>query len=472
MPYPDNASPLGTHALRDVQYKVFWTDSPLRPAPRPSARGITEVDLLVVGAGFTGLWTAYLAAHRYPGIRIAVVEGGRLADGASGRNGGFVSASLTHGFANGLERWPDEIDTLETLGLHNLNELAATIEREHIACDFIRSGDLTIAVDPHQEHELSQTADRMRSHGLAAEYLDREQTALRLRSPMARGSLWLPDATSLVDPARLVWGLARACENMGVTIFEQSAIRRLSDLGSRVHATGSNFEFRAPKIALGTNAYPSLVKRVRTFIVPVYDYVLMTEPLTSDQRASVGWEHREGVSDAGNQFHYFRMTQDGRILWGGYDAVYHFGNDMGTHRENHSESYQRLAAQFFEFFPQLEGAQFSHAWGGSIDTCSRFSAFWGTAHAGKTAYVAGYTGLGVGASRFGAQVMLDLLAAEQTPRTELAMVKSKPIPFPPEPLRSAGIAITTWSLRRADRNNGQRNLWLRSLDALGMGFDS
>jgi len=120
----------------------------------------------------------------------------------------------------------------------------------------------------------------------------------------------------------------------------------------------------------------------------------------------------------------------------------------------------------------LEGAQFSHAWGGSIDTCSRFSAFWGTAHAGKTAYVAGYTGLGVGASRFGAQVMLDLLAAEQTPRTELAMVKSKPIPFPPEPLRSAGIAITTWSLRRADRNNGQRNLWLRSLDALGMGFDS
>jgi glycine/D-amino acid oxidase-like deaminating enzyme len=131
-----------------------------------------------------------------------------------------------------------------------------------------------------------------------------------------------------------------------------------------------------------------------------------------------------------------------------------------------------LAEHFFETFPQLAGVRFSHAWGGAIDTCSRFSAFWGTTHHGRTAYALGYTGLGVGASRFGAQVMLDLLDGQSTERTQLEMVRSKPIPFPPEPLRSMGINWTRLALDQADRNEGRRNWWLRTLDRLGLGFDS
>jgi glycine/D-amino acid oxidase-like deaminating enzyme len=174
----------------------------------------------------------------------------------------------------------------------------------------------------------------------------------------------------------------------------------------------------------------------------------------------------------GNQFHYFRLTRDNRVLWGGYDAVYYNGGRSGEEYQSSPATYRTLATHFFAMFPQLEGVRFSHAWGGVIDTCSRFSVFFGTALGGRLAYAAGYTGLGVGASRFGGQVMLDLLDKADTERTRLSMVRCKPVPFPPEPLRSAVIQATRASIARADRNEGRRDLWLRTLDRLGLGFDS
>jgi glycine/D-amino acid oxidase-like deaminating enzyme len=225
-------------------------------------------------------------------------------------------------------------------------------------------------------------------------------------------------------------------------------------------------------VAIGTSAFPNLLRRVRPFIIPVYDYALMTEPLTDAQWASVGWAFRGGVGDSNNQFHYTRPTADGRLLWGGFEAIYHFGSRMDPGLNRDDRTYAVLAENFFTTFPQLEGLRFSHAWGGAIDTCSRFSAFWGTAMKGRVAYSVGYTGLGVGATRFGAQVMLDLLAGRSTERTRLEMVRTKPLPFPPEPIRSPAVALTRWSLDRADSTAGRRNLWLRTLDRLGLGFDS
>jgi glycine/D-amino acid oxidase-like deaminating enzyme len=145
---------------------------------------------------------------------------------------------------------------------------------------------------------------------------------------------------------------------------------------------------------------------------------------------------------------------------------------MGPAYEQRGDTFERLATLFAETFPQLDDVAFTHAWAGAIDTCSRFCAFFGTASKGRVAYSAGYTGLGVGASRFGARVMLDLLSGRESQLTQLAMVRTKPIPFPPEPLRWAGIGLTRWSLARADRRDGRRNLWLRTLDWAGLGFDS
>jgi glycine/D-amino acid oxidase-like deaminating enzyme len=198
----------------------------------------------------------------------------------------------------------------------------------------------------------------------------------------------------------------------------------------------------------------------------------MTEPLRADQAAAVGWPLAQGVSDMGNQFHYYRRTGDFRILFGGYDAVYRFRGPVGPAHDTDDGTFGRLSQHFFTTFPQLEGVRFTHRWGGAIDTCSRFSVFFGTAHHGRVAYAAGYTGLGVVASRFGARVALDLLDGRATEATRLRYVRSRPVPFPPEPLRSAVIQATRNRLAAADRRRGRRGIWLRSLDRLGLGFDS
>jgi glycine/D-amino acid oxidase-like deaminating enzyme len=231
-------------------------------------------------------------------------------------------------------------------------------------------------------------------------------------------------------------------------------------------------EVKTRLAALGTNAYPSPIRRLRRYVVPVYDYVLMTEPLRDGQCEAIGWEHRQGLGGCGNRFLYYRLTHDNRILFGGYDAIYHFGNGLEPSHEQRDTTFAKLAALFVETFPQLEEVRFTHAWAGAIDTCSRFCAFFDRSHRGRVASAAGYTGLGVGASRFGAQVMLDLLSGEETELTRLALVRSKPFPFPPEPLRYAGIQLTRWSMAGADQHGGRRNLWLRTLDRFGMGFDS
>ena len=426
----------------------------------------------MVGAGFTGLWTALLAKQADPGRDVVLVDGGRAADGASGRNGGFVASSLTHGFANGMERWPKDMPTLLRLGRENLGAIEATVAELGIACDFVRTGELDVAVEPHHVPGLQAHVDEAAAMGEPVRYLDEGAVRSRVDSPTYLGAAYDDGGVALVDPARLAWGLRQACLDLGVRLFEHTPVADLRAAGDDVVAATRSGAIRAQRVALATNAYPPLLRRLRHYVVPVYDYVLVTEPLTDAQWSSIGWSGREGVSDTGNQFHYYRTTEDGRILWGGYDAIYHAGNGFGPQYDHHAESYERLAEHFLQTFPQLAGIRFSHAWGGAIDTCSRFSAFWGTAFDGRVGYVMGYTGLGVGASRFGAATMLDLVDGRSTERTALEMVRTKPLPFPPEPIRSWGIGLTTSALAKADANAGHRNLWLRTLDRMGLGFDS
>jgi glycine/D-amino acid oxidase-like deaminating enzyme len=257
-----------------------------------------------------------------------------------------------------------------------------------------------------------------------------------------------------------------------VRIAEQTPVMGLDRAGGGVTVLTDVGPVLARRVVLATNAYPPLLRRLRLMTVPVYDYALMTEPLTAEQRAEIGWHGREGISDLGNQFHYFRTTRDGRVLWGGYDAIYHYGSGVNDEYDQRAETFEALAGNFFTTFPQLDGLAFSHTWGGVIDTCTRFAAFYGTAMGGKVGYALGFTGLGVGATRFAGDVLLDLLSGVGTPRTRLEMVRKKPVPFPPEPLRWAGIEATRRSLARADANGGKENLWLRTMDRLGLGFDS
>jgi glycine/D-amino acid oxidase-like deaminating enzyme len=398
---------------------------------------------------------------------VVLAEGNRVGWAASGRNGGFCDASLTHGAANGRERFGAEFATLQRLGAENLDAIQIALDRHGIDCEFERTGSITVATEEYQVDGLREAAA---DDGTA--FLDAAAVRAEVNSPSYLAGVWDKQGTAMVHPARLAWGLAAACERLGVRIFEQTPATALAADADGVTVRTRDGALRASQVALGTSAFPALVGRLRPYIVPVYDYVLATEPLSAAQRAAIGWRNRQGVSDAGNQFHYYRLTADDRIVWGGYDAIYHFGRGIRAAYDQRPATFATLAANFFTTFPQLDGIGFSHRWGGAIDTCSRFCAFFGTAHRGQVAYALGFTGLGVGASRFGARVMLDLLSGQPTELTELQLVRSKPVPFPPEPLAYLGIQATRWSLARADRHGGRRNLWLRALDAAGLGFDS
>ncbi|MEZ0025557.1 glycine/D-amino acid oxidase-like deaminating enzyme [Kitasatospora sp. MAP12-15] len=459
-------------SLKDVKPTPFWLDDPARPQADSALVGDVRCDLLVVGGGYSGLWTALIAKERDPSLDVVLIEGNEVGWAASGRNGGFCAASLTHGLGNGLERWPKELAQLEKLGAQNLQAIEDSVQRYGIACDWERTGELDVATEPYQLDDLRELADLAASFGADCELLDTDQIRAQVNSPTYLGALWEKDGVAMVNPAKLAWGLKQACRDQGVRLYEHTRATDLAESGTGMAVRTPYGRIFAGRVALGTNVFPSLVKRARPYTVPVYDYAMMTEPLTAEQLAAIGWQNRQGIGDSANQFHYYRLSADNRILWGGYDAIYNFGGKLRAEYDQRPQTYRTLATHFFQTFPQLEGLRFTHAWGGAIDTCTRFSAFFDTAYKGKVAYAAGYTGLGVGATRFGAEVMLDLLAGQTTERTALEMVRRKPLPFPPEPVRWAGIELTKWSLDRADRNAGRRNVWLKTLDRLGLGFDS
>jgi glycine/D-amino acid oxidase-like deaminating enzyme len=465
-------------AFADAANVPFWLDDLPEREADPPLHGVVDADLCIVGGGYTGLWAALHAKADDPARDVVLLEGDRIGWGASGRNGGFLIASLTHGLGNGLARFPGELRALERLAAENYEGFKGDLARHGIDAQLEETGALDALLEPHEVEGAAAYAEQARGFGHEVEVLDAEAMRAQVASPTYLGGIWEKDGAALVHPARLAAGLREAALAAGVRVFERTLATGLARSGggagggAGVTVTTPGGAVRARRVVLATNAFPPLLARLKAYIVPVYDYALMTEPLSAAQKAAIGWEGRQGIGDGGNHFHYYRLSADDRILWGGYDAVYRRGGPVGAHLEDHKPTFARLSQNFFTTFPQLEGIRFTHRWGGAIDTCSRFSVFFGTALGGRVAYAMGYTGLGVCSTRFGARVALDLADGRETEATRLKYVRSKPVPFPPEPLRSGVIALTQREMTRADRNQGRRGPWLGTLDRLGLGFDS
>ena len=472
-PWPRDA-PTAAHraAYADAARRPFWADRPGPPEPCAPLTGSADADLCIVGAGFTGLGAALAAKDVDPGRDVVVLEAREAGFGASGRNGGFVVASLTHGIANGMARFREEMPVLERLALENFDGIVADLDRHGIDGDFEPTGELLALLAPYQLEWAQEDAALLREFGHEVELLDGERMRAAIASPLYHGGLWDRTGAGILDPQKLADGLRAAALRAGVRIHEGTPVTGLERERDGVAVTAAHGRVRARRVLLATSGYPPLVRAVRRYVAPVYDHVLITEPLSEAQLASIGWADRQGVGDAANLFHYYRLTADRRILWGGYDAVYRLRGPVDPRHDDHEPTFAKLAQHFFATFPQLEGLRFTHRWGGVIDTCSRFSVFFGTAHRGRVAYATGYTGLGVAATRFGARVALDLVDGRDTEATRLRYVRRRPVPFPPEPLRYGAIQLTRNRLVAADRNGGRRGVWLRTLDALGLGFDS
>ena len=401
-----------------------------------------------------------------------VVDSGAIGSGASGRCGGFINASITHGIPHGHARWPDEMaaiveiqralwdDTLRLVGADGVIEPV---------------GKFTVATRPHHVE-----ADRPHRRAVARLRRGRRPptTASAIRDLLGSATYLagyhLRSANGLCDPARLAWRLADLAESAGARLAEHSHVDgpAPSRRGRRARRSPTAPMVRAGKVLLCTNASPPLLRRLRAFVAPVYDHVIVTEPLSDAQWRAIGWRQRVGITDAGNQFHYYRPTPDGRILFGGWEATYHFGGRVDERYERDDAVHALLYRHLVDTFPALDGVARDPRLGrgGRLDE----SLHPDDAHGGRRANRLGRSGSPASASAPAASAPSPpstSCSAGAPSAPSLTLVRRQPIPFPPEPLRWAVIQFTKRALVREDAT-GRRGIWLRALDRLGVGFDT
>jgi glycine/D-amino acid oxidase-like deaminating enzyme len=456
----------------DIERACFWlARRPVRTV-EPLA-GDQRADLAVVGGGLTGLWTALFLKELDPGLRVAVVEREVVAHGASGRNAGILSETIDHSHGLAIQHFgEDEARRLAALGERNARELTAFLTEKGIDCDYEQTGRLMVALTESHLDEARRAVEVAHRLGLDTfRLLGAEEMRARLDSPLYLGGVSVRGG-AILDPVRLVDGLRREAERCGVRVFERSPVDRIERAGGEVRLRTSVGGLTARRVVLATSAYTHLLlPGVLHRFIPLYDYVLVSDPLTPDQRAAIGWRGRESVTDGRSFFNYYRLTRDDRILWGTSEAAYYPGNRVDPACDHSPAHYAALRESFRRHFPALAGLEFPYAWGGAICSTTRLTPFFGRAFGGRVVYGLGYTGHGLGTTRIAGRILAHLALDRPSELLGLAMVRTRPFPYPPEPLRRWAVSGVTAALRRVDR--GERpGMLLRMLDRLGLGFSS
>lgn len=453
-------------ALADATLYPFWLDNPLAPDSERHLIGRADVDLAIVGGGFTGLWAGILAKQANPGRDVVIIESGKVGHGASGRPGGIVSTSVMHGLSNANRIFPRDLPALERLGKANLDGWTKTIQDHAIDADLEWSGEMTVAVGASGLSKLREEFELATHYGHNVVLLDREETQAELASPLFEGAMWSRERSGIVHPAKLAWGLKRAALSLGVRIYEHTPMTSVEDDGKTMTIVTHDGQIKAPKVLFATNAWNAGHKNIKTRIVSVRDRVLATEPLTDEQLSRLGWKNRQGVYDTRTQLNYMRLTRDNRIIFGGR-VGYYFNNDVDPAGDRKIETYGRLAGYFFDTFPQLADIKFTHAWSGPIDLTMRLAVHFQRYFGGKVIYAGGYSGFGVTATRFGASIGLDILDGKSSPDLDLDFARTLPKWIPPEPFRWIGAKLTMHALDEVDQKGGWRKLWINVVHKMG-----
>jgi len=455
-----------------IERDCYWLTT-RQDIPADPLSGGQETDYAIVGAGLTGLWTALTIKQLEPAAGVTVVEQGVAAYGGSGRNAGMLSETVDHGHGLAIQHFgATEARRLARLGEENIAAMYRDLAQWEVECELERTGRLMIALTPAQLEECHRTIAVARELGLDSfGFLDGEAIRARLHSPLYLGGVKVSGG-GILNPVKLVDGLAREARRRGVKLHERSKVLSVTSerAGARVRTTGGSL--RARKVILATSAYTHhLLPEILHRFIPLYDYIMVSEPLTPAQWELLGWQGREGVTDLRTFFNYYRPTADGRVLWGTSEASYHGNNRVGEECDHSPPHYQSLEASWRRHFPPLANLAWEYRWGGAICSTTRMTPFFGATHGGRILHGLGYTGHGVGTTRLGGQILAHLALDRPSDLLKLQLVTKKPFPYPPEPWRGMAVAAVTRGLRRVDAGETP-SLLLRMLDRFGLGFSS
>jgi glycine/D-amino acid oxidase-like deaminating enzyme len=441
--------------MRNGEVSYWWHAHGLPPR-RPSLPGDAEADVCIVGAGFTGLWTAYYLKRADPGLRVIVLEAAFAGFGASGRNGGWVTATLPGSRAR-YARHPQGVRgvrELERRLRETVDEVARVCAEEGIDAGLVKGGTLTVATSAAQDARLRQRLEAERAWGDDAgivRYLDREELAGRLQVAGAVGALYWPDCAR-VQPARLVAGLAEVVADAGVLIYEGTPVTSITAGRARTQAG----EVRAPHILRCTEGFTSGLPDQGRTLLPMNSSMIVTGPLGDAAWKSIGWDGSETLSDEAHAYIYAQRTADGRIALGGRGIPYRFGSRLDLRGETAQATIGQLSRILRRMFPAAAEAGVEHAWSGVLgvprDWCATVSMDPRTG----LGWAGGYSGHGVAAANLAGRTLADLVRGVPSPLTTLPWVGHRSPRWEPEPARWLGVRGLYSLYRTADRLEGSR----------------
>ncbi len=430
--------------------RSYWYESVPSPAPEPALRGDLSVDVAIVGGGFTGLMTAYELLRAEPTLRVAVLEAQTIGYGASGRNGSFGMTVVGLGFGvNAWLRGRQFVKDAHAYMERAVDRMSEVILGEGLDCDYTRPGFLRAATTPAYVRRLQEEIRLVQSLGIAGiDWLEPDAVRARVNSPRYLGAMWEPRLV-LVHPLKLVREEKRLAQRLGAQVFEHTPVLEVQRMGAGFWLRTPDGKAIARKIVFATNAYSHLFPQLRRRQTPAFTYMIATEPLQPEQLASIGWQGGEGLEDARNLIHYYRLTPDQRVVIGGGPVGLTYAGRLDG--DTDEAAWRHLERHLTWLFPSLQGARITHRWGGPFSVTLDLTPALGYVGGRDAVYSLGCIGHGVSMSHLNAQLLCDLLLERQSELLACPFVNRRVIPWPPEPIRMAAAAGIRAYLQAEDR---------------------
>jgi glycine/D-amino acid oxidase-like deaminating enzyme len=438
--------------MKDYAKFSFWMETSGDDlTPRPALKNSSEVDVAILGGGYSGLWTAYYLLRANPGLRVAIFEKEIVGFGASGRNGGWCSSRFPVTPTMLEKRYGAEAARALLLAMFaTVDEVGRICEEEQIHANFCKGGIMSLARGAHQLPLIQASCAAYNRLGLAkhCQLLSAEEAAARVRVTKVCGALFTAESAS-VHPAKLVRGLARAVERRGGVIYEQTQVTDFRP-GALITPGG---EVRARRaVLLAGEAYLSRLTRMHRAVLPMYSLITVTEPLTKEQWATIGWDHRESLASNRYTVDYLTRTPDDRILFGSRGAPYAFASKITDDQDWHEPTHNNLHRMVVDWFPSLSSIKCTHNWGGPVGMPRDWMPSVVFDAPSRIAKIYGYTGQGVATSNLFGRLMAGLLAGKPSGLENLPVAQRQSPNWEWEPLRWLVVRYMQTALQRIDES--------------------